>query len=324
MKLSYRFFAGAALSALISVQAAFAADWPTQQVNIVVPYPAGGTSDTVARQVAQRLQDRLGQTFIVQNRPGASGNIGGDFVARAKPDGHTLMVGGPNNFASNQFLYKNLSYDIEKDLTGIIVLAQLSNVMLVPNNLPVKDLQEFIAEAKKNPDTFNCASTGTATSSHLTFELFKDLTKVDIQHIPMKGSAPIVTEIMGGRVECAFDNLPGHIARIQGGSYRALAVPSSERSKFLPDVPTFAEQGYPDVLSSSWFALAAPSATPAEVLEIIARETNAVLQEPELISSFEAAGYTAGGGTPAETNAMFKTEIAKWKRVIEVADIQLN
>lgn len=323
MKLSYRLFAAVALSALITVPAA-AAQWPTQQVTIVVPYPAGGTSDTVARLVAQRLQARLGQTFVVQNRPGASGNIGGDVVARAKADGHTLMVGGPNNFASNQFLYKNLPYDIEKDLTGITVLAQLSNVMMVPNSLPVKNLKEFVAAAKANPDTYNCASTGAATSSHLTFELFKDLTKVDVQHIPMKGSAPVVTELMGERVECAFDNLPGHIARIKGGSYRALAIPATERSKFLPDVPTFAEQGYPEVLSSSWFALAAPSATPSEVLEAISRETNAILAEPEVINSFEAAGYTTGGGTPAETNAMFQTEIVKWKRVIEVADIKLN
>lgn len=318
--------AAVALGTAMSVApiAASASQWPDRQVQIVVPYPAGGTSDTVARIVAERLQARTGQPFIVQNMPGASGNIGADFVSRAKPDGHTLLVGGPNNFASNQFLYNNLRYDIEKDLVGITMLAELSNVILVPKNSPVKDLKEFVQLAKEQPDTLNCASTGAATSSHLTLELFKDRTGTKIQHIPMKGSAPVVVELMGERVDCAFDNLPGHLERIKAGNYRALAIPAKERSKFAPDVPTFAEQGFPDVLSSSWFALAAPSQTPADTLTQIVEAVQAVLAEPEVVQRFEKAGYTTGRGTPEQTNAMFKEESAKWKHVITTANISLN
>ncbi|MBN9430089.1 MAG: tripartite tricarboxylate transporter substrate binding protein [Burkholderiales bacterium] len=317
-----RIATGGALILAATAVGAQTAPWPSQPIRIVVPYPAGGTSDTVARVVGRRLGEQLGVPVIIENRPGASGNIGAQVVAKSPGNGYTLMVGGPNNFASNQFLYKHLQYDIEKELVGVTLLTQLSNLMLVPNSLKVADLKEFIAAAKAKPNTFNCASTGLATSSHLTLELFKSKSQVDAQHIPMKGSAGVVTELMGERVECAFDNMPGHLSHLKTGRYRALAVTTTKRSPYLPDVPTFTELGYPGVVSTSWFALAAPASTPPALVARISEAVRKVLAEREIIATFEAAGYTPGGTTPEETAEFFSQEIRKWRQVIEAAGIK--
>lgn len=298
--------------------------WPTKPIRIVVPYPAGGTSDTVTRIVGNRLSEHLNVPVIVENRAGASGNIGAQVVASSPGDGYTLMVGGPNNFASNQFLYEKLSYNIEKDLVGVSMLTQLSNVMLVPNNMKAKNVREFIALSKAEPNTFSCASTGVATSSHLTFELFKSKTKADVLHIPMKGSSSVLTELLGGRVNCAFDNLPGHLPNLKAGKYRALGVTTTTRSPYLPDVPTLSELGYEGVVSTSWFALAAPSSTPPALVDTISQTVGKILREPAVIDKFRSAGYEAAPMTPAETNAFFKQEAVKWKRVIEAAGIKLE
>ena len=297
-------------------------DWPSRAVRIVVPYPPGGISDVLGRVVAQRLSERLGQSFVVDNRAGASGNIGAETVAKAAPDGYTLVVGGPNNFASNQFLYPKLGYDIEKDLTGVTVLEQHPTVLVVPNSLNVADVKAFVAATKAKPKTFNCGTPGVATLGHLSLELFKDKTGADIQNIAFKGTGPVVTEMLGGRLECAFDGLPGHYANIRSGAYRALAVTTPARDKSLPDVPTMIEAGYPDVVATVWFALAAPAKTPPNVLARISDEVNQVLREPAVVAKLEALGATPVGGTPERTNAFFKSEATKWKRIIEVADVK--
>lgn len=308
--------------ALCAFASGAALAWPTSPIRIVVPYPAGGTSDLIARAVGKGLSDQLGTPVVIDNRAGASGNIGAQFVAKAPGDGYTLVVGGPNNFASNQFLYKGLQYNIEKDLVGVSLLAQLSNALFVPNGSTAKDVKEFVAGSIAKPNTFNCASTGIATTSHLTLELFKVQSGANVQHIPMKGSSGVVTELLGGRVDCAFDNLPGHIAHIKKGNYRALAVTSVARSPYLPDVPTLGEMGYPGVVSTSWFALAAPSSTPPELVKTISQAVQKVLASPETINTIQAAGFSVMSSTPEETAKFFSQEIVKWKRVIETAGIK--
>ena len=312
----------AAACALPSAANAQATDWPTRTVRVIVPYPPGGISDVLARLVSQKLSERLGQSFVVENRSGASGNIGAEMVARAAPDGYTLVVGGPNNFASNQFLYPKLGYDIERDLVGITVLEQHPVVLVVPNSLQVKDVKGFVAATRAKPKTFNCGTPGLATLGHLSLELFKDGTGADVQNVAFRGTGPVVTEMLGGRLECAFDGLPGHYANIKAGAYRALAVTTPQRDKSLPDVPTLVEAGYPDLVATVWFALAAPAKTPPAVLRKIADEVNKVLREPDVIAKLEALGATPVGGTPERTNAFFKSEAAKWKRIIEVADVK--
>lgn len=324
MKIFSLFVRKIAIGGFIAMAAstALAAPWPSQPIRIVVPYPAGGTSDTVARVLGQHLSAQLGVPVIVENRQGASGNIGAQVVAKSPGDGYTLMIGGPNNFAANQFLYKQLQYDIEKDLVGVSLLTQLPNVMLVPNSLKVTDVKGFIAAAKTTPNGFNCASTGVATTSHLTMELFKGKTGVNVQHIPMKGSSGVVTELIGGRVECAFDNLPGHLQHLKTGRYRALAVTTTKRSSNLPDVPTFGELGYPEVVSTSWFALAAPATTPPALVAAISQAVRKVLAERDVIKTFEAAGYSPSGSTPQETSEFFRKESGKWRKVIDTAGLQ--
>jgi tripartite-type tricarboxylate transporter receptor subunit TctC len=261
---------------------------------------------------------------VVENRPGASGNIGASVVAKSAGDGHTLVIGGPNNFASNQFIYKDLNYNIEKDLVGISMLATVANVMLVPNTVESKSVADFVKASQSKSGGFNCASTGIATTSHMTMELFKGSSKATLMHIPMKGSAGVAAELIGSRVECAFDNLPGNVNFVKTGKFKALAVTGTQRSPSLPDVPTLAEMGYPDVVSMSWFALAGPSSMPAALTEQISAVVRKILAEPEVAAKLQSSGYTPQPATPADTAAYFSQEIAKWKGVIDSAKITLE
>jgi tripartite-type tricarboxylate transporter receptor subunit TctC len=315
-------FLAAVVTAASSAVLAQSSDWPTRTVRIIVPYPPGGMSDFLARVLSQRLSEKLGQSFVVENRPGASGNIGAEAVAKAPGDGYTLMIGGPNNFASNQFLFHNLGYDIEKDLTAVTVLEEHPTVIAVPNASPVKDVKALIAASKAKPNSFNCGTPGMATLAQLTMELFKEATGADLQNIAFKGTGQVVTEMLAGRLDCAFDGLPAHLKNIQAGSYRALAVSSKQRDKALPDVPTLAESGYPTLVAANWFALAVSAKTPPATIDRIAEEVNKVLREPEVIARFSGQGALPVGGSPAQSNAFFRTEAAKWKRIIELANIK--
>ena len=296
-------------------------DWPSHAVRIVVPYPPGGISDVLGRIVAQRLTERLGQPFVVENRAGASGNIGAEMVAKAAPDGYTLVIGGPNNFASNQFLYPKLGYDIEKDLIGVTVLEQHPTVLVVPNALKVADVKAFVAATKAKPKTFNCGTPGVATLGHLSLELFKDRTGADIQNVAFKGTGPVVTEMLGGRLECAFDGLPGHYANIKSGAYRALAVTTPQRDKSLPDVPTMVEAGYPDVVATVWFALAAPAKTPRAAIDRVQRELAKALTDPEVQKRFADLGVEGRTSTPEQLREFFVSESKRWGQVVESAKI---
>jgi tripartite-type tricarboxylate transporter receptor subunit TctC len=313
-----------AAASLLGASHAATSTWPTGPIRIVVPYPAGGTSDTVARLIGNRMSEIVKQPVVVENRPGASGNIGASVVAKSAGDGQTLVIGGPNNFASNQFIYKDLNYNIEKDLVGISMLASVSNVMLIPNTLESKTVTDFVKASQAKAGGFNCASTGIATTSHMTMELFKGSSKANLTHIPMKGSAGVAAELIGARVECAFDNLPGNVNFVKTGKFKALAVTGTQRSPSLPDVPTLTEMGYPDVVSMSWFALAGPSTMPPAVTEKISATVQTILAEPEISAKLQSAGYTPQPSSPKETAAYFAQEIKKWKRVIDDAKITLE
>lgn len=313
-----------ALSPLAGATGAHAQAWPAKPLKIVVPYAPGGTSDILARIVAQKLGESSGQPVIVENRPGASGNIGAEAVAKSAPDGTTIVIGGPNNFSSNQFLFNNLSYNIEKDLAAITLVAELPNVLVVANGVDAKTVKEFIAYTKAHPGTVNCGSPGNATTGHLTLELFKMKSGADVQHVPYRGSAPLSVELMAGRVHCAIDNISGHIARIKEGSVMVLAVTSSKRAPVLPDVPTMAEAGTDGVVATSWFAFAAPATTPLSLREQMAAAITKAMSAPDVVERLTGLGLTPLATTPQETQAHFEREAAKWKGVIAAANVKIE
>src|SRR5438552_13835540 len=257
----------AALAALrtVCVSGASAQTYPTRPIRLVVPFPAGGTTDILAREVGQRLSMTLGQPVVIDNRPGAAGNIGADLVAKSAPDGYTLLMGTVGTHAINASLYAKMPYDHVKDFAPIILVAGVPNVLVVNPSLPVNSVQELIAYAKANPGKLNFASSGPGTSIHLSGELFKVMAGVQMTHVPYKGSAPALQDLLGGQVQLMFDNLPPSLPHIKAGKLRALAVTSVARSPALPDVPTIAESGLPGFEASSWFGILVPAGTPSAI-----------------------------------------------------------
>src|SRR5437660_7664528 len=254
-------FARALAAALLVVAAPVAlgqAAYPTKPVRLVVPYPPGGTTDLLARAAAQKLSEAWGQQVIVANRPGAAGNIGAELVARSAPDGYTLLMGTVGTHAINASLYAKMPYDHVKDFAPVILVAGVPNVLVVNPQLPVNTVPGLVAYAKANPGKLNFASSGSGTSIHLSGELFKTMTGVQMTHVPYKGSAPALTDLIGGQVQLMFDNLPSALPQIKGGKLRAIAVTSTKRAPALPDIPTMAESGLPGFEASSWFGVLAP------------------------------------------------------------------
>src|SRR5690242_10886670 len=274
-----------------------AADYPTKPIRLVVPFPPGGTTDILARAVAQKLAETWNQQVIVDNRSGAGGNIGADLVAKAAPDGYTLVMGTVGTHAINPNLYGKMPYDHVKDFAPVILVAGVPNVLVVNPSVPAKTVQEFIAYAKANPGKLNFASSGSGTSIHLSGELFKVMTGVQMTHVPYKGSAPALTDLVGGQVQLMFDNLPSSLAFIKAGKLRALAVTSKTRAAALPDVPTIADF-VPGFEASSWFGLLAPAGTPPAVIAKINGEVAKWLATPEAREKLTAQGANVAGGTP--------------------------
>jgi tripartite-type tricarboxylate transporter receptor subunit TctC len=312
-----RFFelATAALALPFVSRIATAQGYPSQPVRLVVGFAPGGSNDILARLLGQWLAERLGQPVIVENRPGAATNIAVDAVVKSAPDGHTLlMVNAPN--AINATLYDNLPFNFIRDIAPVGGIMRVPNVMEVTPSLPVHSVPEFIAYAKANPGKINMASAGTGTSLHVSGELFKMMTGVSMTHVPYRGSAPMLTDMIGGQVQVAFDNLPASIEHIRAGRLRALAVTTTYRADVLPDVPTVADF-VPGYEASAWFGVGAPRNTPVAVIERLNKEINAGLADPKIKARLADLGGTIIPGSPDDFRTLIADETEKWAKVVK-------
>ncbi len=312
-----------ALSATAANAKDDAASWPNKPVRLIVPFPAGGSTDVVARLIAERLGQKLGQQFVVDNRPGAAGNIGTDHVAKAAPDGYTITLTTSGPLANNKYLYKSMPYDPAKDLTPIVLVGEIPLVVVSTDKTPAKDLKEFIALAKAAPGKYSVGNPGNGTIGHLAYELLRHATKTDLLAVPYKGDTPAMTDLMGGSIQAIVAPITAFIPQIQAGKMNGLAVTSKKRFPGTPNVPTAVEQGF-DVEASVWFAVAGPAGMPRAIVEKLNREINIVLDSPEGRAKLEQFGAVVGGGTPEQLDSLMKVESAKWKRVIEEANIRLD
>jgi tripartite-type tricarboxylate transporter receptor subunit TctC len=306
----------------LSVSCAHAQDYPSRPVKWVVGYPAGGATDILARLIGQRLSERLGQQFIIENKPGAGNNVGTEAVVNADPDGYTVLLVNPAN-GINASLYAKLSFNFIRDIAPVAGIARVPNVMIVPPDFPAKTVAEFIAYAKANPGKVNMASSGNGTSIHLSGELFKAMTGVEMQHVPYRGSAPAVTDMIGNRVQVMFDNMPSCIAHIKAGTLRALAVTTTERSAELPDVPTVGDtvKGYE---ASAWFGMGAPAKTPKPIIDKLNKEVNAILAEPAIKARLAELGGVPLTGSPADFGKIVVSETEKWEKVVKFAGARVD
>ena len=315
---------GALLMALLPFTT-FAQDrFPSKPVRIVVPFAPGGSTDIVARYLAEKLTAILGQSVVVDNRPGAGGNIGAESVARAAPDGHTLLMATTGVMAINQSLYKNMGYDPAKDLEPVSYVASITNVLAVPIELPAASVQELIALGRAQPGKLSFASSGAGSSTHLSSELFKSMAGIDLLHVPYKGSSQALTDLMAGRVSMIIDNMPSALPFIKAGRLRALGVSGSKRSPALPDLPTIAEAGLRGYESLSWTGIAVPAGTPKELVARLNREISAVLAQPDMRQKLADAGADAVGGAPELFAEHVRTEREKWSRLIKERGITIN
>ena len=311
--------------AIVSTPLAHAQDaYPSKPIRIVVPFPAGGTTDILARAAAQKLSEAWGQGVVVDNRPGAGGNIGSDIVAKAAPDGYTLLMGTVGTHAINPSLYSKMPYDHVKDFAPIVLVAGVPNVLVVNPLLPIHTVADLVAYAKANPGKLNFASSGSGTSIHLSGELFKTDAGIDMTHVPYKGSAPALTDLVGGQVQLMFDNLPSSLPQIKAGKLRAVAVTSAVRAPALPDVPTIAESGYPGFEASSWFGLLARAGTKPEIIAKINAEVRKWLTSPEARDKLLAQGANASPGTPEDFARHIAAETAKWAKVVNESGAKVD
>ena len=311
------------LSGLIGValaSSALAQDaYPTRPVRLVVPFPPGGTTDIFARLIGEKLTQALGQPVVIENRGGAGGNIGADAVAKARPDGYTLLMGTVGTHAINASLYENMPYDPLTDFAPVAFAAGVPNIMVVsPKVVKATNVQEFIAEAKES-GKFNFASSGNGSSIHLTGELFKQVTGLTMTHVPYRGSGPALNDLIGGQVQVMFDNLPSSIQHVRAGTLRALAVTSANRSPALPNLPTLAESDLAGFEATSWFALFAPKGTPAEIVTKLNAEVRKALDTPELKKRIEDLGGEIKSMSPDELMAYVRQEHAKWANVVKTS-----
>ncbi|MEJ6782536.1 tripartite tricarboxylate transporter substrate binding protein [Aminobacter sp. Piv2-1] len=303
---------------------ATAQQFPDRPVTLVVPFAAGGSTDVVARIIAQKMSDDLGQQVVVENVAGAGGNIGADRVARAEPDGYTILMGTVATHALNPLILKTKPYDPEKDFTPISLLVVVPNVLVVNPELPAKTVQELIALLKADPEKYSYASSGNGTPLHLSGELFKAMAGVSIQHIPYKGAGPALNDVVGNQVPIMFDNLPSSSPHIKSGTLRALGVTTAERAPSFPDVPTIAEAGVPGYETYTWNALFAPAGTPKEVVDRLNASANKAMKDPAVIEKMNGFSARIVGSTPEELGAHVKAELAKWEPVVKGANISMD
>ncbi|MBO4120067.1 tripartite tricarboxylate transporter substrate binding protein BugE [Cupriavidus gilardii] len=314
----------AALAAGLSFQAAAQGSYPTKPITLVVPFPAGGTTDIVARIVADKLGQQLGQAVVVDNRGGAGGSIGTSYLAKATPDGYTIGIATASTHGINPAIYPRLQYDATKDFTTITNLASVPNVMSIHPSVKANDMKAFIALAQSQPNKLAYGSAGNGSVSHMMGELFKMSSKTELLHVPYKGVGPALNDTLANQVQILFDNLPSSLPFIQGGKLRALAVAAPKRVPTLPNVPTFAELGLAEVNDSSWFGLIAPANLPADIQTRLHDAAVKVLAMPEVKEKFEKLGATPVGDTPAQFATQIKNEVAKNKRIAAAAKISMD
>jgi tripartite-type tricarboxylate transporter receptor subunit TctC len=315
--------AALSFTAAAHAQQGGAADYPNQPIKVIVTVPAGGGVDTVTRLLTEKLRQKWGQPVVVENRAGAAGNIGAEAVFVSEPDGYTLMASQPAPITVNQVLYQKLNFD-PTALEPVIVMSHIPNVLLVRKDLPVKTAAEFVAYAKANPGKLNYASQGPGTTSHLTAELFGSLTGTKLVHVPYKGTAPALNDIVAGHVDFIFMELASANKLHQAGNARILATATEKRLDALPDIPTMAEIGVANFVSDTWNAISAPPKTPREIVAKLNTALNEILKEPDVQAKFKSINLLPGGGTPQEMGKLVKDETKRWGDVVKSANVPLN
>ena len=317
---------GAVLGLLstLPVVAQAPADFPKRPLRMVVPYPPGGSTDIVGRIIAAKLSESLGQQVIVDNRPGAGGNVGTDAVAKAPPDGHTLLMSSVTTLAIGASLYGKLPYDLNKDLEPVALVGSVPFVLLVNPALPVRSVRELVALAKEKPGQINFGSAGTGTSAHFAGEMFKSLAAIDIVHVPYKGNAPAITDLIGGQIQMMFDFLPSAMPFIKSGKVRALGITPTRRSAALPDIPTIAESGVPAYAVLSYFGVLVPAKTPASIVARLHSEILRLSSLPEVRERFAHEGIDPARETQEQFRAYLQSEIAKWTKVIKSTGVRAD
>jgi tripartite-type tricarboxylate transporter receptor subunit TctC len=323
--MTLRFLSRLALSLVVGLlpAAAAAQAWPSRSVKMVVPFPAGGATDVVARLLAQKLTETWGQSVIVDNRAGAGGNIGADLVAKAAPDGYTLLMTSGSIVTANPYMYKSMPFDAARDLVAITDVASGPQVIVVYPGLPVKDLRELIAYAKANPKKLNVGSAGVGTQTHLAFENFAYSAGIDVTHVPYKGEASALTDLMGGQIQMVTPNMGAAISLIKDGKIRAIAVTSRERNSQLPGVPA-ASEVIPGFENTGWFGLMAPAGTPREVIDRVYRDSAKILLSDDFRAKLAQQGMAPVANTPAEFAAAIREESARWAKVIRERGLAAN
>lgn len=313
----------AAALACLAAAPAMSEPWPAKPLRLVVPFPPGGSTDSIGRLLAAELGKELGQTVIVENKGGANGNIGSDSVAKAAPDGYTLLLSGVGSNAINYALYSSMPYQ-NRDFAHVSLLATGPNVLVANPEFPAQTLPDLVRLAKEQPDQYTHASSGSGSSGHLAMEMLKQAAGIQMVHVPYKGGAAAITDTIGGRVSVLFLNQDNLLPQVQAGKLRALAVASAQRNPAYPDTPTVAEAGYPGFAAESWFGLSAPTNTPEPVIAKLSEATRKAMSQPELRQKLEAVGFVVVGSDPASFSGFVNDEIAKWRQAAQASGARMD
>ncbi len=313
-----------AIPLMALVASAAAETYPAKPIRIVVAYTPAGTTDILARAIGQKLTEAWGQPVIIDNRPGANGNIGTEYAAKTTPDGYTLLMTTAAPHGINPGLYRKLGFDAVKDFAGISLVATVPNVLVVNNTLPVKDVRDLIAYLRANPGKLNFGSPGYGSTGHMSVELFMAMTGTKMAHIPYKGDAGVLADLMGGQIMLSLSNMPAYTPQIKAGRVRALAVSTAKRSPAAPEIPTMAEAGVPGYVTVAWFGLLAPAKTPRDIINKLSAETARILKMPDVYTRLADLGAEPVGSSAAEFDAHIKSEIVKWAKVIKDANVELQ
>lgn len=309
---------GALLTAVVPARMVFAQNaWPAKPVRWICPYPVGGPTDLVTRLVAAKLAESLGPAFVVDNKPGANGNIGAEIAAKAAPDGYTIFLGTGSTHGINPHLYRKLAYDAVRDFEPVVLLTESMLYLVVNNSVPATDVKQFVAYVRANPGKISYASVGTGSAHHLAAEMLKQRAGIDMFHVPYKGSPQALQDLIAGRVQVMFD--ASAIPLVRSGQLRALAVASTKRWPQIPELPSMAEQGFPDFYVGGWFGMFVPTGTPKEIINRLNAEANRILRTPDFQSRITQAGLEVKGGTVEEAKAFVKSELAKWGAVVKAS-----